>query len=112
MKTRIQNIIIIEAALFFASSGVSFAHDWNDRNHKAPGKAFGQNKVQKHQPDWQSKRFKPNMHYNKRFAYKQARSHRHYNDHHRYPAPRQKVIHKVVKRDPVVVFKIVLRDLR
>ena len=40
MKTRIKEIIIGAAALIIASSGVSFAHDWNDRNHKPAGKAY------------------------------------------------------------------------
>ncbi len=47
MKTRIKKIIIAAAALLFVSSGVSFAHDWDD---KPPGKAYGHHKVKKHHP--------------------------------------------------------------
>ena len=45
MKTRIKKIIMIAAALLFVTSSVSFAHDWNDRNHKPSGKAYGHYKV-------------------------------------------------------------------
>jgi hypothetical protein len=112
MKTRIKKIIMIAAALIFVGSGVSFAHDWNDRNHKPPGKAYGQYKVQKQSPGWNHKHFKRNPYKSKRYAYKNFRGNRYYNDHHRRPAPRRNVIYKSVKKDPIVVFKIILKDLR
>ena len=112
MKTRIQKIIMIAAALLFVGSGVSFAHDWNDRNHKPSGKAYGHYKVQKHYPDWKFKNFKCNSHYGNRYAYKRVQRPHNYKRHHPRPVPRRNVIYKSVKKDPAVVFKIVLKDLR
>ena len=112
MKTRIKKIIMIAAALLFVSSGVSFAHDWNDRDHKPPGKAYGHYQVKKLPPGLAKKNFKPNPYYSKTYVYKKVRDHRYYNDHHRRPAPRRNVIYRSVKKGPVVVFKIILRDLR
>jgi hypothetical protein len=103
---------MIAAALIFVSSGVSFAHDWNDRNHKPPGKAYGHYKVQKHHPGWNYKNFKRNSHYNKRYVYKKVRDRRYYDDHYRRPAPRRNVIYRVAKKDPFVVFKIIVKDRR
>ena len=112
MKTRIKKIIIVAAALLFLGSGVSFAHDWNDRSHKQRGHAYGHYKVKKNQSGWNNKHFRRSPHYSKTYVYKKVRDHRYYNDHHRRPAPRRNVIYKSVKKDPMVVFKIILRDLR
>ena len=112
MKTRIQKIIMIAAALLFASSGVALAHDWNDRNHKPTGKAYGHYKVKKQRPGWNSRHFKPNPPITKRYVYKDVRGHRYYDDHRRRPAPRRPVIYKPAKRNPIVVFKVILKDLR
>ena len=112
MKTRIKKIIIIAAALLFVGSGVSFAHDWNDRNHKPPGKAYGHYKVPKHHPGWSNKHFKPNRHISKRYVYKEVRGHRYYDNHHRRPGPWADVIYKVALKDPKVVFKIIVKDHR
>jgi hypothetical protein len=60
MKTRIKKIIMIAAALIFVSAGVSFAHDWNDRNHKPPGKTYGYYQVKRLPPGWANKNFRPN----------------------------------------------------
>ena len=112
MKTRINKIIMIAAALLFLGSGVSFAHDWNDRSHKQRGHAYDHYQVKKLPPGLAKKNFKPNPYYSKRYVYKKVRDHRYYNDHHRRPALRRNVIYKSVKKDPMVVFKIILRDLR
>jgi hypothetical protein len=111
MKTRIKKLIIIAAALLFLGTGVSFAHDGNDRNHRPPGKAYGHYKVQKHHPGWSDEHFKPNRHISKRCVYKEVRGHR-YDDHRRRPAPREDVIYKVALKDPKVVFKIIVTDHR
>jgi len=112
MKTKIKKIIIIAAALLFVGSGVSFAHDWNDRDHKSHGKAYGHYQVKKVPPGLAKKSFKPNPYYSKTYVYKEFRGHRYYNDHHRRPVPRRTVVYKPAKKDPMVVFKIILRDLR
>jgi len=112
MKTRIKKIIIVAAALLFVGSGVSFAHDWNDRDHKPPGKAYGHSQVKKQPPGLAKKNFKPYPYYSKRYVYKEVRDRRYYDDHHRRPAPRRNVFYKSVTKDPMVVFKIILRDLR
>lgn len=112
MKTRIQKIIMIAAAMLFVSSGVALAHDWNDRNHKPAGKAYGHYKVQKQPPGWTKKNFKPHPPVTKRYVvYRGVPNHRYYDKHHRRPAPRRTVVYAPVKKDPVVVFKIVLKDL-
>jgi len=112
MKTRISKIIMIAGALIFVGSSVSFAHDWNDRNHKPPGKAYGHYKVQKQHPGWNTKNFRPNPPITKRYVYKEARGYRYYDDHYRRPAPRRNVVYKPAKKDPIVVFKVILKDLR
>ena len=112
MKTRIKKIIMISAALIFVSSGVSFAHDWNDRNHKPPGKAYGHYKVKKQPPGWSNKHFKANRPISKRYVYKEVQRHRYYDDHHRRRAPREDVVYKVALKDPQVVFKIIVKDHR
>ena len=112
MKTRIKKIIMIVAALLFVVSSVSFAHDRNDRNHKPPGKAYGHYKVQKQHPVWNTKQLKSKRQIPQRYSYKKVRGHRYYKDHQRRPAPRRNVIYKPAKKDPVVVFKIVLKDHR
>jgi hypothetical protein len=98
--------MMIAAALLFVSSGVALAHDWNDRNHKP----YGHSKVQTHHPDWKYKHFKRNPHYSKRYAYKPFHRPHYYKRHHPRPAPRRTVIYKSVKKEPNVVFKIVLKD--
>jgi hypothetical protein len=109
---------MIAAALLFVSSGVAFAHDWNGRNHKSSGKAYGYYKVQKHHPNWKYKHFKRNPHFGKRYAFKKFHRHhsykRHgdYKRHHPRPVPRRTVIYKPAKKDPIVMFKIVLKDRR
>jgi hypothetical protein len=60
----------------------------------------------------QRQHVKRNPHFSKRYFHKEVRSHRYYDDHHRRPAPRRKVIYKVAKKDPLVVFKIILKDHR
>ena len=112
MKTRIQKIIMIAATLLFVFSSISFAHDWHDRNHKPAGKAYGHYKVQKQHPVWNTKQFKYKRQIPQRHAYKKVRGHRYYCDHHRRPVPRRTVVYKPVRKDPVVVFKIVLKDRR
>ena len=112
MKTRIKKIIMIAAALIFVSAGVSFAHDWNDRDHKPPGKAYGYYQVKKLPPGWTNKNFRPNPPITKRYVYKEVRGYRHYDGHHRPPAPRRNVVYKTAKKDPIVVFKIIVKDHR
>ena len=112
MKTRIQKIIMIAAALLFVSSGVALAHDWNDRNHKPPGNAYSHYKVKKQHPGWNNRQFKPDPRYGKKYAYKRVQRPYYYKRHHPRPAPRRTVIYKPIKKDPVVVFKIVLKDHR
>jgi hypothetical protein len=103
---------MIAAALIFVSSGVSFAHDWNDLYHKPPGKACGHFKVEKQPPGWSNKHFKANRPISKRYGYKEVRGYRYYDDHYRRPAPRRNVVYKSAKKDPIVVFKVILKDLR
>jgi len=110
MKTRINKILMIAATLLFVASGVAFAHDRNDRNHKPAKKAYGHYKVQKKHPVWNTKQFKYKRQIPHRYTYKKFRGHRYYYDHHRRPASRRTVVYKPVKKDPVVVFKIVLKD--
>lgn len=112
MKTRIKEIIIVAAAMIFLGSGVSFAHDWNDRGQKPPGKAYGHYKVQKHHPGWTNKNLEPNPPNRKRYAYKDVRDHRYYDDHDRRPAPREDATYKVALIGPNVVFKIIVKDHR
>ena len=112
MKTRIQKIIMIAAAMIFVGSGVSFAHDWNDRNHKPAGKAYGYYQVKKLPPGWTNKNFRPNPPITKRYVYKEVRGYRYYDDHYRSPAPIRTVIYKPAKKDPILVFKVILKDLR
>ena len=112
MKTRIKKIIMIAAALIFVSAGVCFAHDWNDRNHKPPGKAYGYYQVKKAPPGWANKNFRPNPPITKRYVYKEVRGYRYYDDHYRRPTPRRDAVYKVVEKDPIVVFKIVVKDHR
>jgi len=112
MKTQIRKIIMIAAALLFVSSGVSFARDWNDRNHQPPGKAYGHYKAQTQQPGWKYKLVKPRPYYSKRYVYKAVPHHRYYDDHHRRPAPREDVIYKIALKEANVVFKIIVKDHR
>ena len=112
MKTRIKKIIMIAAALIFVSSGLSYAHDWNDRDHKPPGKAYGYYQVKKLPPGWTNKNFRPNPPITKRYVYKEVRGYQYYDDHYRRPTPHRDAVYKVVKKDPVVVFKIIVRDHR
>ena len=112
MKTRIKKIIMIAAAMVFLGSGVSFAHDWNDRDHKPSGKAYGHYQVKKIPPGWTHKNFKPNPPVTKRYVYKEARGYRYHDNHYRRPAPRRTVVYKPAPKEPVVIFKIILRDLR
>jgi len=110
MKTKIKKIIIIAAALLFGGSGVSFANDWNDRDHKPPGKAYGHYQVKKVAPGWTNKNVKPHPPITKRYVYKEVRGYRYYDKHYRRPAPRRTVVHKPAKKDPIVVFKVILKD--
>jgi hypothetical protein len=81
MKTRIKKIIIVAASLLFVGSGVSFAHD---RDDKPPGKAYGHYKVKKHHHGWNNKQFKPKRHHRERYSYKENHHHHHhYENHHR-----------------------------
>ena len=112
MKTRIQKIIIIAAALVFVGSGVSFAHDWNYQAHKSPGKAYSHYQVKKLPPAWSNKKFRPNAPIIKRYVYKEVPDHRSFDDHYRHPAPQEGTIIKVGLQDPMVVFKIILKDYR
>jgi hypothetical protein len=112
MKTRIKKIIMIAAAMVFLGSGVSFAHDWNDRDHKPSGKAYGHYQVKKIPPGWAHKNLKPNPPVTKRYVYKEARGYRYHDIRYRHPAPRRTVVYKPAPKEPVVIFKIILRDLR
>jgi hypothetical protein len=112
MKTRMKKMIMIAAALLFATSGVAFAHDWNDRNHKPPGKAYGHYKVQKQRPGWNTGHFKSKHRIPQKYVYKKVRNDRYYHGHQRRPAARRNVIYKVAKKEPVVVFKLILKDFR
>jgi hypothetical protein len=103
---------MIAAALLFVSSGVSFANDWNDRNHKPPGKAYGHYKVQKQHPGWNTKQLKSKRQIPQKYVYKEVRGYRYYDDHYRRPAPRRNVVYKTAKKNPIVVFKVILKDLR
>jgi hypothetical protein len=111
MKTRISKIILIAAAMIFVGSGVSFAHDWNDRDHKPSGKNYGHYQTKKVSPGWAKKNLRLNPPITKRYVYKEVRGHRFYNDHLRRPVPRRTAIYKPAKKDPIVVFKVILRDL-
>jgi hypothetical protein len=73
MNTRIMKIIIAAAALFFVSSGVSFAHDWD---HRRPEKAYGHYKVKKHHFGWHKKHYKPGRHH-RGYVYKEVHHHHH-----------------------------------
>ena len=112
MKTRISKIIMIAAALIFIGSGVSFANDWNDRDHTPPGKAYGHYQVKKVPPGWTNKNFKPNPPITKRYVvYREVPDHRYYDNHYRRPAPHRTVVYKPAKKDPIVVFEIILKDI-
>ena len=104
MKKKIQKIIMIAAAMIFAGSGVSFAHDWNDRN-KPPGKAYGHYKVKKQQPGWNNKHFKPNPHNNKRYVHK-------YDRHQHGTAPCENELYKIALKDPRLIFKVIVKEHR
>jgi len=109
MKTRIKKIIVMTVALLFLSVGVSFAHDWNERNHRPSGKAYGHYKVKKHHPGWHKNQFKHRRHHHERHVYKEV--HHHYQDsHHRRRAPREDVFYKAALKDPKVIFKIIVKD--
>jgi hypothetical protein len=112
MKTQIQKIIMIATTLLFVGSIVAFAHDWNGRDYKPPGKAYGYYQVKKLPPGWTKKNFKPNPPITKRYVYKEVRGYRYYDNHYQRPAPHRTVVYKPVKKDPIVVFKIILKDLR
>jgi len=113
MKTRIKKIILIATAMIFVGSGVSFAHDWNDRDYKPPGKAYGHYQIKKVPPGWTNKNFKPNPPITKRYVvYREVPDHRYFDDHDRRPAPREDTIIKVALKDPMVVFKIIVKDHR
>jgi hypothetical protein len=112
MKTRIKKIMLIAAALLFVSSGVAFAKNWNDRDHKPGGKAYGYDQVKKQPPGWANKNFKPNPFYSQSYVYKAVRGNRYYDRYHWRPAPRRNVIYKPAKKDPIVVFKIIVKDHR
>ena len=47
MKTSIQKIILIAAAMIFLGSGAAIAHDSDDRDHKPAGKAYGTYQVKR-----------------------------------------------------------------
>ena len=112
MKTRISKIIMIAAALIFIGSGVSLANDWNDRDHKPQGKAYGHYQVKKIPPGWTNKNIKQNPPVQKRYVvYREVPDHRYYNDHRWRPAPRRTVVYKPAKKDPIVVFEIILKDI-
>ena len=111
MKTRISKIIMIAAALIFIGSGVSLANDWNDRDHKPQGKAYGHYQVKKVSPGWTNKNIKPNPPVTKRYVVsREVPDYRYYNDHRWRPAPRRTVVYKPAKKDPIVVFQVILKD--
>jgi len=113
MRTRIKKIMMIAAAVIFVGSSISFAHDRNGKNHKSAQKAYGHYKVQKQPPGRTNKNFRPNPPVTKRYVvYRKVPDHRYYDYHYRHPAPRRTVIYKPAKKDPIVVFKIILKDLR
>ena len=93
MKTRIKKIIIVAAALLFVGSSVSFAHDWNDRDHKRPGKAYGHNKkrsdyrpgrYEKHFYGYRHPRYNPRHHYKKHYRHKKNYKPRYFQRHKRH----------------------------
>ena len=113
MKTQIKKIILITAALVFVGSGVSFAQDWKDRGRNAPGKAYGHYQVKKQPPALVNKNFRPNAPITKRYVYKEVRDYRYHDGHYRRSAPRRTEVYKPPKKDPVVlVFKVILKELR
>ena len=65
MKTQIKKIMISVAALLFLGSSVSFAHDWNGRNHKQHGKAGRHYMVKKQHPGWSNNHLKTWRHFRK-----------------------------------------------
>jgi len=109
MKTRIKKIILVTAALLFVCTGVSFAQDRNDRDHKPAGNAYGHYEAKKIPPGWNNKPFKPVPDYSNRYAYNRVPVHRYYAAPYRRPAPVKEVIYKAAPKDPVVVFKIILK---
>lgn len=109
MKARIKKIIILSAILLFVCSGVSFAQDRHDSNHKPSVKTYGHYEVKKVPPGWNNKPFKPIASYSKRNVDKRAPVYRYYAYNHWRPAPRKEVVYKTVPQDPIVVFKIILK---
>jgi hypothetical protein len=113
MKTRIKKIIMIAVALIFVGSGESFAQDWNDRGPKPPGNAYGNYQVKKLPPGWANKKFTPNPPVTQRYVvYREVPDHRYYNDNRWRPAPSRNVVYRPAKNDPIMVFKVILKDLR
>jgi len=112
MNTRIKKIVIVAAALLFAGSGVSFAHDWNSRDHKPSAKAYGHYKVKKIDYGWKHKQLKSGHRVPQRYVYTHSRNLRHYDTHHRRPAPRNNFTYKVALKDPKLVFKIIVKEHR
>ena len=113
MKTRIKKIIVLTAAMLFVGSGLALAHDWNDREHKPPGTAYGHYQAKKMPPGWSNKNFKPAPPKGKQYVYREVRDHHYYVDHGRRPVPpREDTIVKVALKDPLFVFKIIVKDHR
>ena len=113
MKTRIQKIIMIAAAMIFVGSGVSFAHDWNDRHQKPAGKAYGHNQVKKVPPGRTHKNFKPHPPITKRYVvYRGVPDHRHFDNHDRRPEPPEGTFIKFALNESMVAFEIIVKDRR
>lgn len=140
MKTQLKKIIIGAAALLFVFSGVSFAHDRDNRHHKPHRKAHGHYKAKTHHPGWTNTHFKPWRHYRDKHTFKGARHHQnkkhnghwkksHYKSrrphhdryiykevkrrhqyHHRRRALRENQIYKIALKDPGFVFKVIVKE--
>ena len=83
MKRQLKKIIFGAAVLLFVISGVSFAHDRDDRHHKHPRKAYGHYKAKKHHPHGNHHHYKPWRHYRGRYMYEKRHHHdRHYYENH------------------------------
>jgi hypothetical protein len=106
MKTRIQKIVLLTAALIFLGTGVSFAHD---RNHRSPGHAYGHYK-QKGHPVWHKKHPGPKWRHHKHHAHRYVKRHHCDYGHYRHVRGYDGSVFKFAVADENVAFKIVVRD--
>ena len=64
-------------------------------------------------PGRANKNIKPNLPITKKnVLYREAPNHRHFDDHDRWTVSSRTVVYKPAKKDPIVVFKVILKDLR